>query len=303
MSTHNGILLLDKPVGASSHDLVRQVRKILKMSAVGHCGTLDPMASGLMILLLGEATKLSKYILEQNKTYVLKAELGYETDTLDATGEVVERSDQSVAPEDLDHIAHSLQGVLDLPVPAYSAVKVDGKRLYKSAREGEQVEAPIRQMKFFDLKTIEVEKGMGSWEIHCSKGSYIRAWVKALGERSACGATLTALRRTASYPFRLEQALTLEELQATGDLAGTTGFLPMNSALPHLKSVHITGKDQKLLVNGQISHRLRAELITRYQPGRNDQAIKVLSQENGQMLALVGLEKQKGFVIRRVFNH
>ena len=148
----HGLLLIHKESGMTSHDVVAKARRVLKTKAIGHTGTLDPMASGLMVLLVGEATKLSQYILEQNKAYRLTAKLGETTDTLDSTGKITSTSDKVVSRDEVAKEIHQLQGDLQLPVPIYSATKVDGKKLYEYAREDKPVEVPIKKMTFFDLK-------------------------------------------------------------------------------------------------------------------------------------------------------
>src|SRR5262249_31048914 len=145
-----------KPAGWTSHDVVGFVRKRLKIQAVGHCGTLDPAATGLLILLLGEATKLSSYLTERDKAYAMTIRVGVSTTSQDVDGEVVEERPVEKSIEEMREICESLQGDLTLKVPSYSAVKVDGERLYKKARRGEDVETPERVMRFYDLKVDQV---------------------------------------------------------------------------------------------------------------------------------------------------
>ena len=333
MSVH-GLLLLDKPEGITSHDLVAKVRKILNMKSVGHCGTLDPMATGLMVLLLGEATKVSPYLLERDKAYRVRAQLGVRTDTLDMTGQVLETRPVDVSPDRVREAVLALQGEFELSVPVYSAIKVGGEKLYEKARRNEEVETPRKRMKFYDIQILDQGVDWVEADLRCSKGSYIRSWVQQLGANLGTGAAMSALRRTGSEPFTLGEASTLEHLAGTASAAGllprvagtpsvkteTTeatlqlasilarsllshkGFLSLPQALPHWKVARVSGQDMALIRNGQISHTLKTILISLFQPGI-DEGVKVLSKSDGELLALIGLEEGQGFVVRRVFRY
>ncbi len=298
MAIH-GLILLNKPSGMTSHDVVARVRRILGTKSVGHSGTLDPMASGLMVLLIGEATKLSQYILERNKGYRVRAQLGIRTDTLDTTGQVLETNSDIPSREKVREEALRLHGEMELPVPIFSAAKVDGKKLYEYAREGRPVEVPMKVMNFFDLQIEDQGEDWIDLSLRCSKGSFIRAWVEKLGQNLKVGAAMSRLERTESLPYFLHQAITLEELEKEGP---ARGFIPMPATLTEAKVIRIKGQDQVMMGNGLISHDLRTQLICTFQPGR-DEVVKILSQDTGDLLALVGLEPGKGFVIRRVFRY
>lgn len=300
MNLH-GLLLINKPSGITSHDVVARVRRILGTKSVGHSGTLDPLASGLMVLLIGEGTKLSQYILEKNKAYRVRAQLGIRTDTLDTTGQILETCKDLPGPEKVKEAALQLSGEIELPVPIFSAAKVDGKKLYEYAREGKAVEVPNKKMHFFD---VQVEGQGADWIdvfIRCSKGSFIRAWVNRLGENLKVGAAMSRLERTESMPYRLDQAITLEELEAAKGIS-KRGFVPMSATLTEAKVIRIKGQDQVMIGNGLISHDLRTLLISAFQPGRDD-VIKIIAQDSGDLLALIGLDQGKGFAIRRVFRY
>lgn len=298
---YNGLLLLDKEPGGTSHDVVAQVRRVLGTRSVGHCGTLDPMAGGLLVLLIGEGTKLSHYILEGDKSYRLKARFGLRTDTLDTTGQVLSESEQRPTEAQVREAAQALVGDFEWEVPQYSAVKVQGQRLHEAARRGEDIQAPVKTMRFWDLKILGIGSDEAEFEIHCSKGSYIRTWVSKLGERLGCGAAMSGLRRLSSFPFGVDQASTLDRVKDQWDRRQlSSSFVPLNRALPNVKRVRIQGTDQTLLMNGQISHDLRAQLISQFRPGA-DELLQIHSRED-QLLALVGVEKGKGFTIRRVFR-
>lgn len=300
----NGLLLVDKPSGISSHDVVARLRRILGTRAVGHSGTLDPMASGLMACLINEGTKLSQYILEGDKGYLLRAQFGVRTDTLDTTGEILEQKPTDHLTRELILAeALKLQGEMDVEVPIYSAIKVQGKKLYEYARGEQEVAVPRKLMKFWDVVPVEIGPDWAEFDIKCSKGSYIRTWIDLLGQALGCGAAMSGLRRTWSAPYLIQQAQTLEQIEEVVK-AGALGaaFVPMELALPQLKRIRVKGQDKVLLGNGQISHDLRSQLISAFNPDV-DQYIQVLAQDGGQLLAIIGLEPGRGFVLRRVFKY
>lgn len=307
-SPFHGLLLVDKPSGISSHDVVARLRRILGTRAVGHSGTLDPMASGLMACLINEGTKLSQYILEGDKGYRVRLQLGVRTDTLDMTGTVLETLPVDVTREKILSEAAKLVGEMEVEVPIYSAIKVQGKKLYEYARGDQEVVIPKKVMKFWDVEPLDVGPDWAEFDIKCSKGGYIRTWVDLLGKNLGCGAAMSGLRRTWSAPYLLPQAQTLEMIEAevkaqTPETAWKgTAFVPMDRALPSTKRVRVKGQCRVLLSNGQISHDLRTQLIAQFNP-ELDQYIQILAQDSGDLLAVVGLEPGKGFVIRRGFRY
>lgn len=305
----HGLLLVDKPSGMTSHDVVSRVRRLAGTKEVGHSGTLDPLASGLMVVLLGEATKLSSIVTEGDKAYEVQLQLGIETDTLDITGAVEKTNPVNVKKDEVITKALSLLGEMQLPIPLFSAKKIDGKKLYEYAREGEAVEIPSKEMTFWDVtyvENLEAEKeNRYSFHLHCSKGSFIRSWVKLLGEQLGCGATMSTLRRTKSHDFSVAQALGLEGLMAEKDagsldLSGT--IVPLNEAVGGVRNIKVHGHDEVLLNNGQISHDLRSKLIVLFNPER-DQWVFASSRDSKQVLAIIGLEPETGFKIKRGFRY
>lgn len=292
----HGLLLVDKPQGLTSHDVVARVRKLFGTREVGHSGTLDPLASGLMVLLIGEATKLSQYVTEGNKTYQVGLKLGVVTDTLDITGTVLSEKSVEVSNDQVKEKAQLFVGEFQLPVPMFSAKKIDGKKLYEYARQNEVIEQPMKVMKFWDVKSVEDQ-----FEISCSKGSFIRSWVSRLGDDLGCGATMSSLRRTQSHQFHIDQAITLEALDLLSKEDRIIRLVPIDQALKDVKRIRIKGQDQALMKNGQISHNLKTQLIALFNPTQ-DQIIQILPEEKGHLLALIGLEEGTGFKIKRVFN-
>lgn len=300
----NGLLLVDKPTDCTSHDVVARARRIFQMRSIGHSGTLDPLASGLMVLLMGEGTKLSDYILSENKRYKLKLKLGLTTDTLDVTGQTLSTAPVTVTETEFRSTLQSMVGALQLPVPMFSAVKIQGQKMYEYARKNEAVTAPIKEMTFFDMQVVSLELPEAEIEISCSKGSYIRAWVHELGQKLGCGAVMTELRRLRSEPFSIENAVSLESLENQASLtAWPESFIGMAEALPTWKAIRIQGRDETLLRNGQIAKDLSARLILEQKQALSTGktvGIRVLGS-NSQLLALLEATPDKGLRIRRVF--
>ncbi len=294
----NGLLLVNKPSGMTSHDVVSVVRRALNTREVGHSGTLDPMASGLMVLLIGEATKLSSYVTEGNKSYEVGLKLGVTTDTLDMTGQILTEKQVTCSEAEVAKSALALVGEMSLPIPIFSAKKIDGKKLYEYAREGEAVEIPQKVMKFWNVEPRENR----AFHLHCSKGSFIRSWVSLLGENLECGAAMASLKRTSSHHYKLEDAVELEKLRTLSAEDQSKLLVPVDQALVGVKSIRVHGQDEVLLKNGQISHSLRSQLISRFDPNA-DELIQILPEKRGCLIALIGLEKGQGFKIKRVFNY
>ncbi|MCB0385248.1 MAG: tRNA pseudouridine(55) synthase TruB [Bdellovibrionales bacterium] len=307
----NGLLLIDKPQGVTSHDVVQAARRICGMKAVGHTGTLDPLATGLMVLLLGEGTKISQYILSGDKGYRVKVRLGVTTDTLDMTGEIQTRKEVAFSEDEIRQAVQRFEGSLELPVPLYSAIKREGKKLYELARESIPVEAPLRTMYFYGVKVLRAGKDWFEAEVFCHKGGYIRSWAMAVGEELGCGASVEELRRIVSGTHRIEDALSLEKLghlvrqaEEEGLEALGPAYVPLKAALPLWKAVTISGRDEQLMANGQISHDLNRRLIVeKKEAGQRQKAvpIKILSSQSGNLLSILEALPEGGLKIRRIF--
>lgn len=210
-----GILLVDKPTDHTSHDVVARLRGKLRMKRVGHAGTLDPMATGLLIILVGKATRVSQYLTSLDKEYEGTIELGKVTDTQDAEGEVLETSPVPafIEAEILSAVKSFLGDQYQTP-PMYSAVKIDGVPLYKSARKGEEVEREPRFIRVMSWEITRFALPRLDFRLKCTKGTYVRTLAHDLGRKLGCGAHLAALRRTASDKFHVGQALTLDQINA-----------------------------------------------------------------------------------------
>lgn len=208
-----GLLLVDKPKGHTSHDVIARLRKKLQMKRIGHAGTLDPMATGLLVVLVGKATKASQYIVSLDKEYTGRIEMGTVTNSQDAEGEVM--STMPVPELTDDEIRRQMKGFLGdqyQTPPMHSAIKVEGVPLYKLAHKGKEVEREPRFIRIDKFELLKYEKPNIDFRLRCSKGTYVRTVAHDLGERVGCGAHLSVLVRTATDQFRLEDALPLEEI-------------------------------------------------------------------------------------------
>ena len=213
----NGLLLIDKPKGLTSHDVVAKIRHVLQMQRIGHTGTLDPDATGLLILCLGKATKLSSQLTEGDKTYVVQFLLGTETDTYDASGELVAKRPVAVDFEQLRSTLSTFEGEQKQKPPLFSAVKVKGKKLYEYARKGKSVEIPERTVFVRSLKLNSYELPKGEIEVVCSKGTYVRSLIHDLGHKLGTGAVTTDIRRMASGLANIFQAVRLDQILDSPD--------------------------------------------------------------------------------------
>ena len=210
----DGFLLLDKPAGLSSNQALQRVRRIFRARKAGHCGSLDPLATGLLPVCLGQATRFSGYLLGASKTYRARCRLGETTTTGDAEGEVVERRPPTLASGQLQRVLSAFVGRIEQVPPMHSALKHEGRRLYQLAREGREVERAARMVEIQRLELLACELPMIDIEVQCSKGTYIRSLAEDIGRELGCGAHLAALRRTAVDSMRVEDSLSLEDLQA-----------------------------------------------------------------------------------------
>jgi len=248
----SGLLLIDKPAGITSFDVVRRVRRALKVRKVGHLGTLDPFATGLLPLALGEATKLAQFLLEEPKTYLATLTLGVETDTQDLTGRVTAESDRLPSPEEVHQAATRFVGEIEQVPPSYSAVHHQGERLYKLARRGEAVEVPPRQVVIYRLEVMEAALPQVTVRVECGKGTYIRTLAHDLGRALGCGAHLVALTRLAVGAFRLEEALPLDLIEKRADLGDIhRRLIPLAQCLPRYQAVRVDRQEAWRLAQGQ----------------------------------------------------
>lgn len=237
----NGILNINKPEGWTSQDVVAKLRGRLHLRRVGHTGTLDPMATGVLPVCFGKATRIIEYYDDDFKTYEAEMKLGMVTDTLDITGTVLETKPVDVSEEDVIQTIDSFRGWITQIPPKYSALKVNGKPLYKYAREGVEVEIKSRKIYVEDIQPVEVNLGENRilFRVTCSKGTYIRTICDDIGKKLGCSGTMTALQRTQSGCFRVEDARTLPEILEMTDEELERCVIPMDETLVHLGRIEL----------------------------------------------------------------
>ena len=248
----DGVFLLDKPQGMSSNDIMQKVKRLFQANKAGHSGALDPLATGMLPICLGEATKFSQFLLDADKRYVVTAKLGERTDTSDAEGQVVETRPVNVETSQILTALEQFRGdILQVPT-MFSALKHNGKPLYEYARAGITVEREARPITIFELNFIEYQAPSLTLEVHCSKGTYIRTLVDDLGEVLGCGAHVTVLRRTAVADYPTEKMMTWDALQALaeqGDL--DQHLLPIDTAVSKLPALKLNAEQSKGIGFGQ----------------------------------------------------
>ncbi|HCJ12287.1 MAG: tRNA pseudouridine(55) synthase TruB [Verrucomicrobia bacterium GWF2_51_19] len=229
----NGIFLIDKPRGITSHDVVYRVRRKLGIKQVGHAGTLDPMATGLLIVLVGKGTKLSESLMGLDKVYEGTAKLGEVTDSYDADGEIVAIQDvPSLTSDDLKQFMQPFLGDQYQEPPMFSAKKIHGTPLYKLARKGQTVERPKRFIRIMEFSLLDFHLTSFDFRLHCTKGTYVRSVVHDIGQKIGCGAHLTALRRTRSGHLSIQDAIQLDVFESMDKLAIESCLIPPYRALP-----------------------------------------------------------------------
>lgn len=244
-----GILVVDKPTGPTSHDVVDVVRRHTGLRRVGHTGTLDPMASGVLVLCVGRATRLVEYFTSHEKRYQAKVLLGQATDTYDATGRITSRGEVAVERDGLEQALTRFRGPIRQRPPAYSAVHSGGRRAHELARLGHAVDLPERPVTIHQLTLLRFDSPLVELEVHCSSGTYIRSLAHDLGRQLGCGAHLGALRRTATGIFSLEQAVTLEQLARAPDWH--TLLRPVEDGLSDWPAIRLEPDEVELVRSGR----------------------------------------------------
>lgn len=246
---YEGILLIDKPRGFTSFDVIAKLRGITKTRKIGHSGTLDPMATGVLPVFFGRAAKASGILPREDKRYLARVRLGIATDTQDVTGTVLEQRPVLASPEEILAAARAFQGELLQVPPMYSALKVNGQKLCDLARKGVEVERKPRPVTVFALEARVLERDLVELDVHCSKGTYIRTLAADLGERLGCGAALCELRRTMAAGYTLDRCVTLEQAQALGEELEEK-LLPVETAFACLPKALLSQKQAAMFCNG-----------------------------------------------------
>jgi len=242
----DGLLLVDKPRGPTSQDLVSRARRLFQVK-VGHTGTLDPLAGGLLPLLLGQATRLSRFYLRCDKEYLATVRLGETRSTFDGEGAVLERRlIPEITADRAEKVLERYRGEILQRPPMFSAVKIGGERLYKAARRDEDVERPLRKVAIHELELLERTFERWNLRIRCSSGTYIRTLAHEIGVDLGCGAYLEELRRTSVGDLHLDLALPLEKVRTEPHAA----FLPLNELLPEFPALHMTSEESQRVLHG-----------------------------------------------------
>lgn len=286
----DGFLIIDKPAGITSHDVVNRVRRALNTRKVGHTGTLDPFATGVLPVAVNEGTKAIPFLDEGEKGYEAVIQLGTVTDTLDCTGTVLQQADWSkVTPDALQAGIHALTGEISQVPPMYSAIKQGGQPLYKLARKGVEVERQSRRVTIRSFDLLDCSLPLVTVRVQCSRGTYVRTLADDLGRILGCGASLTSLRRTCSGPFRLDRALTLDELESVVATKQLGRYLiSPYEALGHLPEIALEPDQARLVSNG------RAPEFS-----RDDGTWRLCC--NGRLVAVADVRHPEPPVLRRVF--
>lgn len=248
----DGVLLLDKAQGISSNHALQQVRRLYEAQKAGHTGTLDPMATGLLPICFGEATKFSAYLLDADKTYRTHVRLGETTDSGDAEGTLVERhSVPALVEQDIEAVLARFRGDIEQIPPMYSALKHQGRPLYELAREGKQVERAARRVRVYDMRLLSCEAEGFELEVRCSKGTYIRTLAEDIGRALGCGAHITSLRRLRSGPFDADAMRGFEALEQMDGASRQARLLPVDAMLPHVPALEVAAIESRRLLQGQ----------------------------------------------------
>lgn len=285
----DGIVNVNKPLGITSHDVVYRLRKILNTKKIGHTGTLDPEASGVLPMCIGKGTKLAEYLTASDKQYLAKLQLGAFTDTQDATGEVLESFDVNVTEDQIRHAVEGFIGEIQQIPPMFSAIKIDGKKLYELAREGKTVEREARKITIhnIEIKNIDLHNNTVDMLVDCSKGTYIRTLCNDIGAVLDCGGHMSALCRTKSGRFQLDKAFTLEEIEKMTSKEDFSFLVPVGEALWEYDRIVLAERNSKRVRNGIKIHveGLVEDHIYRVFDEKNE-FLALAQQKNGEFIII-----------------
>ena len=249
----NGIILVDKPSGWTSHDVVGKLRGILHERRIGHSGTLDPMATGLLVVFVGRATRAVEFAEADSKEYIAGLRLGVSTDTQDITGNTLKSSNSLPSRAELEQALGAFKGEISQIPPMYSAIKVGGKKLYELARRGESVDRKPRRVTIDKLEVVDENDGDYIFDVVCSKGTYIRTLCNDIGDALGCGGCMSSLRRVKAGAFSIEQAHTIDEVQAAADNGKLDEVLiPVEKLFTAFPTLTVSDAAYKKLRNGNV---------------------------------------------------
>ena len=290
--TMSGVLVVDKPVGMTSHEVVQIIRRGTNIRRAGHTGTLDPRASGVLIILIGPAVRLSEYVSASDKRYQAVIRLGASTDTYDSDGQVTRTNPIDITEAQFETELKKFIGEIEQTPPPYSAIKMQGRPAYEMAREGEEVEMQPRIINVYSLDVIEWAPPEVTVDVHCSSGTYVRSLAYELGEKLGCGAMLTGLRRTKSGRFTLKDAVPLRKLIESFDNNSWYNFvIPAAEALAEWSALTLNNEQVEAIRHG---HRIPGE-------GKAGEMVRGIT-EQGELVALLEFdETAKEFQPRKVF--
>jgi tRNA pseudouridine55 synthase len=278
----SGVIVVDKPIGMTSHDVVQVVRKGTNIRRAGHTGTLDPRASGVLVILVGPAVRLSEYVSASDKRYQAVIQLGTTTDTYDADGRVLSTTSVDISEKQFDDVLQSFVGEIEQVPPPYSSVKVKGRHAYDMARNGEDIELDPRMINVYNLELLEWAPPEAVIDVFCSSGTYVRSLAHDLGEKLGCGAHLIGLRRTRSGRFTLRDAVPLRKLkEAFDDNTWDKYLIPAAEALSDWPAVELDTDQLDVVRHGR---RIAAE------PGAGKMARAI--SEDGELIGLLELDQE-----------
>ncbi len=248
----DGIVNVNKPLGITSHDVVYRLRRLLGIKKIGHTGTLDPDASGVLPMCVGKGTKLAEMLTATDKQYLAELTLGALTDTQDASGEILERFEVNVTEDEIREKIAGFVGEISQIPPMFSAIKVNGKKLYELAREGKTIEREARTVaiKNIEVQKVDLEKKTIMMLVDCSKGTYIRTLCNDIGAALGCGGYMSALTRTKTGRFCIEESFTLEQIEEMVQKGDHSFMVPVAEALPEYRRITLADKNAKKVRNG-----------------------------------------------------
>lgn len=298
----DGICLVNKPSGITSHDVVYKARKIFNTKAIGHTGTLDPLASGLLILTIGKANKLSNYFMDGEKGYEVDFKLGVETDTYDRTGKIFcEKDTAHISEDQVLKLVLELQGTLNLRVPAFSAIKVDGKKLYQLARENKEVPIVEREMSFSNVEILKINLPFVKVRFKCSKGAYVRSWVYEVGQKLGVGATMWELVRFYNAPYDLHHSIALEG-SSLEKILESEAYIPLEKTLQDWPRFSVNEKEYRLLKSGCLARSLEKRVLTAIQAQKpTPEGVFVLEPSTERIISFIEVLSPFKVAIKKVF--
>ena len=291
-ATIDGVLIINKAPDMTSAEVVARVKKLLRARKVGHAGTLDPFATGVLVCCINRATRLARFFLEGRKIYRAVLHLGIETDTQDATGRIVATCDPAaVTQQQVETVCRQFEGEYWQSPPRYSALKHQGKPLYRYAREGEPIQKPPRRVEIDSIRLQSIRLPQVRFDVSCSAGTYIRTLCHDIGKALDCGAHLKELVRLESSRFTLQEAISLQKLQRAVE-AGTAAasILPMESALRGMPVAAANNTLTAKLKHGKVV--TRNEILPSSEPGREEGPVKIVDEQN-RLIAVLGYRKQR----------